>query len=212
MNTLDNEALHVRLRSAISLAWTILQNKVAYGLIEINKEASLQLQFASILQHVISLITFSKDEEVSLLLEETLNDGTGTCEADVVLKCRKGKKTHSIAIEMKCYKRLASSGNPRGAQDIFHKDVYEDIATLERYISNNQCNETVFLAMTDFVNIVNPKRKVGKLWNYDISDGFVLNGPACFTTPIGGKAVNIHIVHSYTFKWIPKGNFFFLEL
>lgn len=211
MDFLNNPSLNIRLRHAISLAWTILQNKVANGLIRINKEASLQLQFANILQNVIPLITYSKEESVSLLLEDTLNDGSSNCEADVVVRCSKGKHKHTIAIEMKCYRRLASSGNPRGAQDIFHKDVFDDLSTLEKYVKNRQCDETVFLAMTDFENIVHSKKRVGKLWKYDISDGSTIN-PGNYNTPVGGSPVSITIAGSYTFNWVKNGDFYFLEL
>ena len=140
-----------------------------------------------------------------------MNDGFGNCEADVVVRCSKGKHKHTIAIEMKCYRRLASSGTPRGAQDIFHKDVFDDLSTLEKYVKNRQCDETVFLAMTDFENIVYPKKRIGKLWKYDISDDSTLT-PGNYNTPVGGHPINIDIAGSDTFNWVKNGNFYFLEL
>ena len=114
---------------------------------------------------------------------------------------------------MKCYRTLASSGKPRNAIDIFVKDVYEDIELLENYRKSKQCEETVFLAMTDYKNIVFPEiKKSAKYWEYDISDGFELIGPKTLTTPIGGKDVSIRINGTYIFSWKQKGQFFFLEI
>ena len=41
-----------RLRGSISVAWAIFMQKVGHGLLPINKEASMQLHYAYILQQV----------------------------------------------------------------------------------------------------------------------------------------------------------------
>ena len=119
---------------------------------------------------------------------------------------------------MKCYRKKTSSGKNRAAIPKFVKDVYEDIEVLENYKkTNNDIQKTYFLAMTDHGIFVSPKNKSAKYWAYDISDGFRLNGPKGFTTPIGGKKVYIHIDGKYVFQWTKvmknDGNtFFFLML
>lgn len=76
-----------------------------------------------------------------------------------------------------------------------------------------QSEETVFLVMTDFKNIVFPEiEKNAKYWDYDISNGYKLIGPKTLTTPIGGKDIFIRIEDTYNFSWKVKNQFFFLEI
>lgn len=99
----------------------------------------------------------------------------------------------------------------RGAQDIFMKDVYADLAILEEYIGCGISQQSVALVMSDHELFVNPKKKTGKCWNYDISDGHVISGGS-FKTPIGGKNVEITLQKTYSFNWEKFGNFWFMEL
>ena len=69
LNSIESESLPPRMRGAVSLAWSLFSRKVGNGLVEINKEASMQLQFACILQQLLPLITFQPDEQVRLELE-----------------------------------------------------------------------------------------------------------------------------------------------
>lgn len=192
-----------KLDMIIRISWELLQRKIQHGLVKINKEASLQLQFANILQELISISRYSDSERVKVVLEDTIKLQNGkTQEIDVLLETVIKKRPYKIAIEMKCYKEFASSGGKRGAVDIFCKDVYEDIESLEKYKQDcPDIKKAYFLAMTDYENIVCPQNKKAKYWNYDISDGFNLVGPKKFNTPIGGKNVLIHIDGQYKFEW-----------
>jgi hypothetical protein len=126
----------------------------------------------------------------------------------------KGESAHgqsSIAIELKCYRTFASSGGLRGATDIFMKDVYEDISILEQYISLGIAKQGVALVMNDIERLVNPNKKGGKCWNYDISNGHSIQG-ANLSTSIGGQNVSIQLQKAYQFNWSKFGNFWFMEL
>ncbi len=211
------DAINEKLDFLIKLAWELLQKKIQYGFIEISKEASLQLQYASILQSLITTSQYYDEEIVKIFLEKTVYANKPQ-EVDIIVEAKMDNQSYKIAIEMKCYRTKTSSGGNRGAMDIFVKDVYEDIEVLEEYKkTNNDIQKTYFLAMTDYENFVFPKNKSAKYWAYDISDGFVLSGPKNFTTPIGGKKVYIHIDGKYVFQWtkVIKNNgntFFFLML
>jgi len=135
----------------------------------------------------------------------------GSNEIDILLKGESTKGEHLIAIELKCYRKLASSGHPRGAQDIFMKDVYMDLAILEEYVSLGRAHRGVALVMNDHELFVKPKQKAGKCWNYDISDGFHTDG-GHFDTPIGGKEVAIDLGKAYSFNWTKFGGIWFMEL
>jgi hypothetical protein len=208
----DEDDFIKRLKFSVLEAWKIFQFKVGNGLININKEASMQLQYAYILQNLIPLIIYDLDEKIEIELEKTVRLDNGfTYEIDVFVIGKKNHIIHNIAIEMKCYREYASSGGKRGATDIFMKDVYVDIEKLEKYISNNICQDKVFLAVNDLDRLVYPKNKNAKCWNYDISNNYHLK-PKDIITPIGGQEQFVTINSEYVFTWIKKGNFYFLKL
>ena len=208
-----------RLRKSISFAWQIFMEKVGAGLLSINKEASMQLQYSYILQQVVPLICFSEDENVKIELETGVKINHRTREIDLILigSNHQSNHKHRIAVEMKCYRTLASSGGKRGATNIFMKDVYKDLNLLEEYCDHacfdrgHDCfDRGVALVMNDLERLVNHKKKEAKCWDYDISDGTKVSG-LHLTTPIGGKAIDLKIQKSYEFNWVQKGEFWFLE-
>lgn len=200
-----------RMRNVVSAAWQIFARKAGAGLIPVNKEASMQLQYAYILRQLLPLIVYSTKESVDLELETGVQTNNGTKEIDILVKGASSEGKHIIAIELKCYRTIASSGGNRGAQDIFMKDVYQDLNLLENYISLGIAHQGVELVMNDLERFVNPSVKHGKCWDYDMSQGTVING-ASLTTPIGGKNININLEKSYTFNWAKVGEMWFMEL
>lgn len=200
-----------RLKLSISEAWKIFRFKVGNEIININKEASMQLHYSYILQSIIPLIIYDKDENIEIQMEKTVQLKHRTNEIDVFVIGVKGNRTYNIAIEMKCYREYASSGGKRGATDIFMKDVYVDLEILENYLFNNICHEKVFLAMNDLERLVNPKDKKAKCWDYDISNNYHLT-PKTITTPIGGDEQLIKISNEYNFNWEKCGKYYFLKL
>jgi hypothetical protein len=202
--------LPTRMRGAISLAWSLFARKVGGGLLEVHKEASMQLHFSYILQQILPLITFSKSEELRLELETGTKIDSSLCEIDVLLTGTTEGLRHRIAVELKCYRTKAASGNLRGATDIFMKDVYEDLAILERYVACGQVDEGIALVMNDLERLVQPKKKDAKCWDYDISHGAKF-GPILLTTPIGGQQINITLTRRYVLDWVQYGTFWFLE-
>ncbi|EOU1996437.1 hypothetical protein ACV3S7_00795 [Clostridium perfringens] len=206
------QSLKGRTRELITLAWSIFSNKVGNGIITINKEASMQLRYAYILQQLIPFIILKENEKVDLELETTINDGESNRELDILIKGSDGIDNFNIAIELKCYKKKASSGKLRGATDIFMKNVYNDLYQLEMYCKNSKIDIGIELVMNDLSNFVRPKNKDKKCWDYDISNGYKLYGPQTFNTPIGGKSVNITLNKNYEFKWEKIGEFWFMEL
>jgi hypothetical protein len=209
--SIESEDLAVRMRAAISLAWSLLAKKVGGGLIAINKEASLQLQFGYVLQQLMPLITFHTSEKFEVELETGKEVGQYRNEIDVLFTGTSDAHKHCIAVEMKCYRTVASSGGKRGATDIFMKDVYEDLAILEGYVECGHANEGVALVMNDMERLVRPTDKTAKCWHYDISHGATF-GPVVLDTPIGGKDVSITLKNRYQLEWRQYGPFWFLEV
>lgn len=211
MQHLEAEKLQDRMRAAVTEAWLIFSRKVGGGLIPINKEASMQLQYGSILQHIAPLIMFHAHEAVHVQLETQVTvDGTSR-EIDLLFSGEGEAESHKIAIEMKCYRTKSGSGGKRGATDIFMKDVYFDLFLLERYVANGISDQGISLVMNDMDRLVNPRSKEAKCWRYDISNGAEF-GREVFDTPIGGKPVNFRLEHHYRLGWHKYGEFWFLEV
>ena len=61
-----------------------------------------------------------------------------------------------------------------------------------------QNNKSIALVMTDKRNLVFPKNKNAKCWDYDISHKKVITNGINITTPIGGKKINITLIENYS--------------
>jgi len=206
-----SDSFEVRLRQAISVAWHVFARKVGGGLIPINKEASMQLQFAYVLKQLLPLTLHHKGDAAELELETGVKTSSGSSNIDILLRGQSTAEEVRIAIEMKCYRTLAASGGTRGAHDIFMKNVYEDLVILEEYVALRHASRGVALVMNDLERFVNPKVKSGKCWAYDISDGHTYPGGQ-ISVPVGGKSVLIELKKSYTFKWAKFGSIWFSEI
>lgn len=200
-----------RVHSIINLCWESFSAKVGCGLVDVNKEASMQLNFAYILKNSIDLIVYHQDEEISIELETGIPVNGRLRECDLVVRIKKGERELDLPIEMKCYRNIASSGKLRGAQDLFKYGVYEDLQLLESYKGENRLLG-IQLTMTDTRNFVFPRVKRGKSWDYDISDGTMIKDGIEIRTPIGGKPKHIKLEYNYNYKWIQVGSFYFLKL
>jgi len=201
-----------RIRNIIDFCWESFSAKVGNGLIEINKEASMQLNFAYLLKNTIDLTVHHSDEHVVIELETGIPIAGRTRECDIVIRIQKNNDIRYLPIEMKCYKEFASSGGKRGAVDIFCKDVYEDIELLEAYALSSNYIQGIQLTMTDFRNLPFPPVKLAKYKDYNISNGARIEGGIHLTTPIGGKQIDIQIKGTYHFNWSQVGQFYFLRL
>ena len=171
----------------------------------------MQLQYAYLLKQLLPLTLHHVGESAELELETGVKTSSGTNNIDVLLLGKTLSQEIRIAIEMKCYRTYAASGGTRGAHDIFMKDVYEDLAILEEYVSLNHASRGVALVMNDLPRFVEPKVKSGKCWAYDISHGHTFPGGQ-LSVPIGGKSVHIELKNSYTFNWQKFGSLWFSEI
>lgn len=205
------DALIQRVKTIIDTCWESFSAKVGGGLIDVNKEASMQLHFAYILKNSIDLIIHHQDESVTIELETGIPLNGRLRECDIVIKIDKCGQTFYLPIEMKCYKTRSSSGGLRGAQDLFRHGVYEDMELLESYVDNKRLLG-IQLSLTDHKNFAHPKSKDAKSWDYDISDGNTITGGVNINTPIGGKPASITLNHNYQFNWKQIGDYYFLKL
>lgn len=205
------ELIH-RVRSIVNICWESFSAKVGGGIIQINKEASMQLNFAYLLKNTIELSLHNLNESISIELETGIQVNRRMRECDIVIRLEKNNEVRFLPIEMKCYKYLASSGGKRGAVDIFYKDVYADLELLESYKQIDGYLSGIQLTMTDFRNLPFPPKRSGKYIHYDITHGARVNDGIHLTTPIGGKNIEIRLTGNYHFNWVQVGRFYFLKL
>jgi hypothetical protein len=131
------------------------------GLIPVNKEASMQLQFAYVLKQLLPLVLHSAGEAADVELETGVTTESGSSNIDVLVFGTAPEGETRIAIEMKCYRNIAASGGTRGAHDIFMKDVHEDLHILEEYVAAGITSRGIALVMNDLERFVNPNVKRG---------------------------------------------------
>ena len=198
-----------RLRKSISFAWGIFSERVGNDLLKINKEASMQLEYSSILKQLVPFICFEKDETVNIELETGAIINGKNLEIDLVVDGIKAHNHYRIAVEMKCYRNFSSSGNQRSATNDFKRNVYKDLNALEDYCTVGGFDRGVALVMNDLERLVNPKRKNGKGWIFDISQGARVEN---LIIPDEKKSDVVRLKKAYEFKWVQKGLFWFMEI
>jgi hypothetical protein len=209
MDDLKDRVYHI-----IDICWNSFRAKVGCGLIDINKEASMQLQFAYLLRNSLDLAVYAKDENITLELERGIKVNGKLRECDLLIKVEKGAAKVLIPIEMKCYKTWSTTGGRRGAQDLFRYGLYQDLQLLENYSSENENTALgVQLTMTDNRNFVYPKSKEYKSWAYDISHDSRITDGKLIEVPIGGdKNAYVKLDKNYHFEWTENGSYYFLKI
>lgn len=122
-----------RLRILLDLGWNILLRQIMSGRMAVNKEASLQLHYAAIVQQLGSTFCLLPAETFAIELESSIKDG------EIDITCSLG--ITKAAIEMKCFRKRSNR-----AQDIDMYNVLSDIGRLQALPSYSVRK---FLCLTD---------------------------------------------------------------
>jgi len=123
----------LRLSHIIDEAWLILFNRIVSGKQLINKEASLQLQLARIVQDLGNVYCVLPTETFQLELE------TGYNGKNIDITCQLGNV--KAAIELKCFMKASNR-----AKDI---DMYDALIDIERLESFSDFHIKKFFCLTD---------------------------------------------------------------
>lgn len=197
-----------RIKWCVDFSWEICLKKIEMGEIKVDQEASLQLQYAYVLKQVLELAKFSPDERFDVELEKSFMIATTEKDsrkiiADVVINYNQ-KPKHII--ELKYHKTFATSGDKRGAENIFMENVYKDLYYTELYVEKGQAEFTTCLVLTDFENLVNPKVKKtdAQKWKFDTSEG-VTTKAQIYSINRGNTPFDFELKKQYKFKWKKNG-------
>lgn len=122
-----------RLSYLINESWQILFQRIVSGKQKINKEASLQLQLARILNDLGNAYCILPNETFQLELE------TGYNGKNIDITCHLGEV--KAAIELKCFMKSSNR-----AKDL---DMYDALIDIERLESFEEFNIKKFFCLTD---------------------------------------------------------------
>ncbi len=193
-----------RLRKAFELTYECLRLKINGGRICVETEASLQLQFATMMKSVGELLEAGRGEYFSIELEKpvTHNDGvfekSGSAKAKIDIYCAYTNvdtgDSSSCAIEMKFFKK-ANQREPNNRYDVF-----ADLHNLENY---GPVADLCFMVVaTDHEHYVSQESYSADTGDFDFRNGSKYKAGTAMTyrtrKPYGPP---ITLSNSYSFKW-----------
>ncbi len=193
-----------RLKEIVNLSFKSLYEKINGGLIIVENEASLQLQFSSIIKTIGDLFVYQKDELFSIELEKPVLLSSGVfskskstiAKIDIFLSIENttSEERHSCAIELKFFKRK----NLREPNNRY--DVFKDLCNLENY--GEFADFGVLLVATDHSHYINQDAYSQDTADFDFRHGasYVSGTELSYRTakPYGEP---IKLLGNYGFKW-----------
>lgn len=194
-----NEDVNIRHRHIINEAWQILFSRIISGRQAINKEASMQLQLARILQDLGNAYCINPKESFSIELE------TGIGRQSIDITSQLG--TSKAAIELKCFRKESNR-----AKDLDMYDMLKDIERLESYKDYEIKN---FICLTDHGYYAKYKHK-GKATSVSTRNGTLYSANIPITPGWQGqwkvnRDSNITLLEDLEFNWIEKNNWYYFN-
>ncbi len=194
-----------RLKEIVSLSFKSLYKKINGGLITVENEASLQLQFSSILKTLGELFVYRRDELFSIELEKpvVLSEGvfnksnSPKARIDIFISIENvtTEEKHNCAIELKFFKK-ANHREPNNRYDVF-----KDIQNLENY--GEFAEYGVLLVATDHEHYVSQDSYSIDTSDFDFRNGSTYSSGTTLeyktNVPYGGP---ITLKGSYQFNWL----------
>ncbi len=161
------ETLQDRLREIVRISYSLLCNKIVGGLIDVDNEASLQLQLGVIMKTIGQMYEFTPEDRFSIVLEHVVKDeaiqtwkSKGKARIDVMLTLTDGKDTCSAAIEMKYFPK--AEGETVTDNRFF---MLADIENLETYLRLGEAGLGYFMLYTTNNNYTTDTRSGVKIGN-----------------------------------------------
>jgi len=164
-----------RISQIVEIAYERLCGKVTGKRIKVANEASLQLQFASILKTLGELYEETPDQRFNIELEKNVTlsgsafakSGTAKAKIDIWLsledKDTGGGERHACAIELKYFKEE----NRREPNNRY--DVFKDLHNLEQY--GGIADTGYLLVATDHQHYINKEEYSDDTKDFDFRDG-----------------------------------------
>lgn len=203
------------LREIIQKSYDILLGQIGKGRIIITNEASLQLHFAYILKSIGDLYQFSKDEIITIKLEDNYiatqslqKSQSKKAKIDIVLELinQLNQSRIACAIELKSFKKE----NHREPNNRY--DVFSDLHNIEEYVYSGSFHFGMLLVHTDHLHYVNQANYSFDTADFDFRHGAKYKAGTELqyrtTKPYGTP---ISLKNNYDFLWEKSGDFYFLK-
>lgn len=184
--------LRERLQEIVQISYRLLCNKIAGGLVEVDNEASMQMQLGVIMKTIGQLYEFSEHDRFSITLEHVVKDDAiqtwkskGKARIDIMLTVSKGRDTCSAALELKYFPK---SDGETVTDNRFY--MLADLENLEAYRRLGMADLGYFILYTTNKNYTTDTRSGVKIGN---------EKPIERTTTSNNRTVNI--TGSYKLHW-----------
>lgn len=171
------ETLQERMKSIVRTSYNLLCRKIVGGVIDVDNEASLQMQLGVIMKTLGQLYEFSPKDRFSIVLEHVVkNDrlqtwkSKGKARIDVMLTLTDGKESCNAAIELKYFPK--SDGETVTDNRFF---MLADIENLETYICTGEADLGYFMLYTTNKNYMTDARSNVKIGNENPVTGSILS-------------------------------------
>lgn len=195
-----------RLGYVLDLAWTIFFERVVRERVEINKEASMQLHYASTINDLGQLMCVEPDEVFELQLER---DHQGRS-IDIACRFRTPDRTIQAAVELKCFRKQSNRA--------LNLDMYDALKDIERILSYTGYHVRRFVCLTDDARYTDSTQHTGYAEAVSIGQGLYYRQDSPFQPPWAGRWQDesrdheISLSRDVLFDWVSKGQWHFLKL
>lgn len=162
---MDN--LKERLQEIVETSYRLLCNKIVGGLVDVDNEASMQMQLGVIMKTIGQLYEFSPEDRFSITLERVVKrddiqtwKSKGKARIDIVLTLSNNKETCSAALELKYFPK---SDGETVTDNRFY--VLADMENLETYRRLGIADICYFILYTTNQNYTTDTRSGVKIGN-----------------------------------------------
>lgn len=169
------ETLQERLKSIVRTSYDLLCRKIVGGVIDVDNEASLQMQLGVIMKTLGQLYEFTPADRFTIVLEHVVkNDrlqtwkSKGKARIDIMLTLTNGKESCNAAIELKYFPK--ADGETITDNRFF---MLADIENLETYICTGEVNLGYFMLYTTNKNYMSDARSSVKIGNEKPVNGVI---------------------------------------
>ena len=165
--------LKERLQEIVETSYRLLCNKIVGGLVDVDNEASMQMQLGVIMKTIGQLYEFSPEDRFSITLERVVKSddiqtwkSKGKARIDIVLTLSNNKETCTAALELKYFPK---SDGETVTDNRFY--VLADIENLETYRHLGIADLCYFVLYTTNKNYTTDARSSIKIGNEDTISG-----------------------------------------
>lgn len=195
-----------RLGYVLDLAWAVFFERIVMERVEVNKEASMQLHYASTINDLGQLMCVEPDEVFELQLER---DHQGRS-IDITCRFRTPERTIQAAVELKCFRKQSNR-----ALDL---DMYDVLKDIERILSYTGYQVRRFICLTDDARYTDGGQRTGYAEAVSIGQGRYYRQDSPIVPPWIGKWKDksrdheISLSRDVRFDWMSKEKWHFLKL